>query len=280
MLFIRLTLNELIKIFSKWRSYIGFAAIAILMPLIIWGISKGGSGMQQQVERQLSDSFFIVGSLVNGFLATHLVMNFLWIHIPFLVALVAGDVVAGEGAAGTFRIYLTRPVSRTRILNSKLIATAIYTLILIVFFALMSLGLGRIWLGGGDLLIMHKGVLLLPESTAWARFGLAFLFATGTMLVVAALTFMFSTMVNNGIGPIIGAMAIVIIGLAISNIPISIFEDIQPYLFTSYFDIWQQAFYDPIPWGEIGKGFLLLGIYLAGFLAISYAIFLRKDITS
>ncbi len=280
MLFFSLTYNELVKIFSKWRSYIGFLAIGVFLPLILWGISKGGGGYEQAVENQLKNSFYVVGSLINGFLATHMVMNFLWVHIPFLVALVAGDVVAGEGASGTFRIYLTRPVSRINILSSKLTATFFYTFLLIFFFALMSLGLGTIWLGAGDLLVMHKGVLILPPGMAWARFGLSFLFATGTMFVVAALTFMFSTMVNNGIGPIIGAMALIIIGLAIANIPLTFFEDIKPYIFTSYFDVWRMAFYDPIPWNEIGKSFLVLGLYTIGFLGVSYFIFLRKDITS
>lgn len=111
--------NELIKISSKWRSYIGFIALAVLMPLVMWGFSVGGSEIHDDMTSQLQDSFIVVGSVFNGFLATYLVMNFLWVHIPFLVTLVAGDVVAGEGAAGTFRIYLTRPVSRFKIMLSS-----------------------------------------------------------------------------------------------------------------------------------------------------------------
>ena len=41
-------------------------------------------------------------------------MNSLWIHIPFLISLVAGDQLAGEGTAGTYRILLIRPPSRRR----------------------------------------------------------------------------------------------------------------------------------------------------------------------
>ncbi|MCF7803645.1 MAG: ABC transporter permease subunit [Candidatus Marinimicrobia bacterium] len=277
---LRLVTNELIKIFGKWRSYIGFAALAILMPLVIWGMSKGSSGIEQSMTHQLQNSFIITGNVFNGFLATYFTMNFLWIHIPFLVVLVAGDVVAAEGASGTFRLYLTRPVSRFRVLTSKVTATGIYTVMLVLFFALMSLGLGSLWLGTGDLIVRHNGILILPPEMAWPRFGLSFLFATGTMLVVAALSFMFSSMVNNGIGPIIGAMAVIIVGLMISNIPIELFEQIQPYLFTSYFDIWSKAFHDPIPWKEIGGNAVVLAVYAAAFLGVSYTIFLRKDILS
>jgi len=276
----RLIYNELVKIFGKWRSYIGFAAIAILIPLILWGISKSGPAFERDVTRSLQGGFMVVGSVVNGFLATHWILNFLWIHIPFLITLVAGDVIAGEGAAGTLRIYLTRPVSRGTVLTAKLSATFIYTALLILFFALMSLGLGSLWLGTGDLVVFHQGVLVLPKQVAWVRFLLAFGFATGMMLVVAALCFMFSAMVSNAIGPIIGAMAVIIIGLAISTIPIDWFAAIKPYIFTTYFDIWQQVFFDPIPWGKIGHGALVLGVYGMGFVLISYLIFLRKDILS
>jgi ABC-2 type transport system permease protein len=271
---------ELIKIFGKKRSLLGFLALAVLMPLIIWGFSKGATGIEQDIVRQLEGSFIIVGSIFNGFLVTYITMNFLWVHIPFLLMLVAGDVVAGEGAAGTFRIILTRRVSRVKILIAKLIATYLYTIVLITFFVIMSLGLGSLWLGIGDLVVFDEGILILPQEMAWARFALAFLFASFVMIVVVTLCFMFSSMVNNGIGPIIGAMAIIIIGLAIANIPIDIFEKISPYIFTSYFNIWQKAFFDPIPWRDIGNDAIVLTIYTLVFIIISTIQFIRKDIST
>ena len=277
-MFYGLLKNEMVKISGKWRSFIGFISIGILLPLILWGCKLGGGEIHRDMARQLQDSFVVVGSIVNGFLATHLVMNFLWVHIPFLVTLVAGDVVAGEGAAGTLRIYLTRPVSRAKILMSKLMATYLYVVALIGFFALMSLGLGSLWLGTGDLIVFHQGILILPQQTAWVRFALSFLLGIGVMFVVASLCFMFSTMVNNGIGPMIGAMAVIIVGLAVSNIPLDLFEKMRVYLFTTYFDIWKKAFYEPIPWREIGENGLILALYTTGFLGISFAIFTRKDV--
>jgi len=274
--------NEIIKIFGRWRSFIGFIAIGVLLPLILWGFKTGSEGIDRSMTRQLQDTFIIVGSVFNSFLVTHLVMNFLWVHIPILVTLVAGDVVASEGSSGTFRIYLTRPVSRFKILFAKLITTYIYTGVLISFGAVLSLGLGSLMLGTGDLIIFHEGILILPPSTALLRFGLSFLFSAGLMCVVASLSFMFSTMVNNGIGPMVGAMAVILVGLAISNIPINadVFVMIRPYLFTSYFDIWQMAFYDPIPWSDIGKSVFVLALYMIGFIGISFTVFLRKDILS
>ena len=99
---LRLIHNELLKIIGRWRSYIGFIGIAILMPLILWGFSYGGGEIHDEYIKQFGDSFIVVGSIFNAFLATYIMMNAFWIHIPFLVALAAGDAVAAEGAAGTF----------------------------------------------------------------------------------------------------------------------------------------------------------------------------------
>ncbi|MCK7520020.1 MAG: ABC transporter permease [Ignavibacteriales bacterium] len=46
-------------------------------------------------------------------------LNALVVHIPFLITLVAGDLLAGEATAGTYRILVTRPVSRFKIVFSK-----------------------------------------------------------------------------------------------------------------------------------------------------------------
>jgi hypothetical protein len=40
MLVLKATRLELIKIFSKWRTYIGFATVAVLIPLIMWLVRK------------------------------------------------------------------------------------------------------------------------------------------------------------------------------------------------------------------------------------------------
>ncbi|MBT3217335.1 MAG: ABC transporter permease subunit [Candidatus Marinimicrobia bacterium] len=270
--------NELLKITGRWRSYIGFIGIAILMPLILWGFSYGGGEIHDEYASELGDNFIVVGSIFNAFLATYIVMNAFWIHMPFLVALAAGDAVAAEGAAGTFRIILTRSTSRLKILFAKLFATWIYTALLILFLAFMSLGIGSIWLGVGDLIVFDKGILILDQSEAWVRMTLAFGLAILIMCVVATLCFMFSTMVNNGIGPIIGAIFLIVIGYIIMAIPIELFEKMEPYIFVTYFDVWVQAFKDPIPWDRIIKSLGVLALYTVGFIGISIGVFINKDI--
>ncbi|MBC8215606.1 MAG: ABC transporter permease subunit [Candidatus Marinimicrobia bacterium] len=270
--------NELLKITGRWRSYIGFVGIAILMPFILWGFSYGGGQIHEDYMSKIGDSFIVTGSVFNAFLATYILLNALWIHIPFLVTLAAGDIVAAEGAAGTFRITLTRSVSRLKILMAKLFAAWIYTATLLIFIAVLSLGLGSLWLGAGDLIVFDKGILIFDQTEALWRMFLSFTLAILVMWVVAALCFMFSAMVDNGIGPIIGSMFLIVIGYIIMAIPLDLFDAIEPYIFVTYFSVWLHAFKEPIPWDVILKSLSVLSLYTAGFIGISIAVFLRRDI--
>lgn len=270
--------NELLVIIGRWRSYIGFIGISILMPLILWGFVYGSSELHQDYVGELGGNFIVVGNIFNSFLATYIIMNALWIHIPFLITLAAGDSVAADGSNGIFRITLTRSVSRIKILLSKLFATYIYTAALIIFCAFWSLGVGSIVLGTGDLITIDNGILILNESQAWIRMALSFTLAIFVMCTVATLCFMFSSMVNNAVGPIIGTMFLIIISYMIMGIPLEIFEKIEPYLFVKYFNVWWDAFKDPIPWVKISKKLGVLALYSIGFLGVSIYVFINKDI--
>lgn len=276
---------ENIKTFCKWRTGIGFLAIGVLLPLMMIGMSldlgHGPSAMAVRAVKNLSENFFIVGSIFNGFSAAYFVMNSLWVLIPFLIALVAGDQIAGESAAGTFRISLIRPVSRTQIISAKFITTLIYTVLLILFMGLLSIGIGILLFGRGYFLVPRPGdILVLLEGQTWLRFGLAYLLAIWAMWAVASLAFFLSTLAENSLGPVIGTMAILITSLIISKTPLQIFSKVKPFLFTTYIDGWRKAFQEPIPWHEINSGVLYLAIYILGFFALSLIIFNRKDILS
>ena len=272
---------ELFKTYAKWRTYIGFIVVAVIIPLVMWAMKiEGGKFIQYQM-RTLQNDFFITGNLFNGWFIAQLIMNSLWVQVPFLISLVAGDQLAGEATAGTFRLTLIRPVSRTRILNSKYITTLLYTASLVCTIALLSVGLGLLIFGSGDLLVIDRDMLtILPESEMWWRFTLAYSLAILSMCVVASLAFLFSSFVENAIGPIIATMAVVVVLLIISNLPVESFEPVKPYLFTTYENVWLQAFKNPVDWDKIIKSCSILAAYSVGFWLITLFVFRRKDILS
>jgi len=275
----RLYVNEIIKTFTRWRTYIGFGAIGIGVLLAMWGFSVGGSAIQRDLLRNMGDEFITTGNLANGLWASHLLLNTLFIHIPFLITLVAGDIVAGEGTAGTFRIYLTRPVSRSKVLTAKLLVAATYSTALVAWLGVLSLGIGTAWLGLGDVFLLdQEGILILPWDMALARFVLAYLFASAIMFTVTALTFLFSVMVTNAIGPIVGTMAVLMVAMVLTVLDLDALKWLQEGLFTYHFRLWQYAFHDPIPWDRVGDSLINLGVYAAVFVALAFVLFKRKDV--
>jgi ABC-2 type transport system permease protein len=274
--------NEILKTYKKWRTYIGFIAIAVLVPIVHLALKLEGGGMVKRLMRDFAADFFIVGNLFNGYFITFFIMNSLWVHVPFLIALVAGDQLAGEATGGTFRLLLIRPVSRSRILFMKYITALFYSFTLITFLAVLSLGIGVVLFGAGDLLVPlpARSLVVIPKAEVLSRMVLAFGLATISMWCVASLAFFFSSLVENAIGPIVGTMAVIIIFIIISNIQVELFEAVKPYLFTTYFTVWQKAFEEPISWDTIFHHAAILLGYSIGFYLITWYIFVKKDVLS
>ena len=276
---IKLINIELYKIFKKWRTYIGFIVIAVLIPMIEIAISIEGTRSLNFVTREIRQTFIFVGNLLNTYFVSYLILNSLAIHIPFLITLVAGDLLAGEATAGTYRILITRPISRFEIVTSKFIAGIIYTFLLILWLAVISLGLGYFLFGTGELIVLKSGtIIILAKNDIFWRFLFAYGFALLSMGVVASLALMFSSLVENAIGPIISTMAIIIIFIIISAINIDIFQSIKPYLFTSYMNTWSSFFDNPMDTSEIIKSVSVLTGHIIVFFGLTLFIFHKKDI--
>ena len=265
-----LFINEFIKVINKKRTYISFALITVLIPFIVLAVKNGGGALERTMYGQLGDSFIFVGSLINGNLSTYIIIAILISHMPFLSTIVASEIVSGEYSKGTFRMYLTRPVSRNLVLLSKLIVVILYTTLMMLYFIFYTLFISRIILGNGDLVVFHEGLLVLDPSDVMWRFALCFWLSNILMLTVSSLCFMLSTFSRNSVTPIIVTISIVFIGTAIAFIPIELFEKINPYLFTGYIDLFLTAFHDPLPTNLFINEYLVCGICSAatsfGFL--------------
>ena len=272
---------ELYKIFKKWRTYIGLIAIGVLVPVIQIAIMLEGKDTINFMTRDLQQSFIFVGNLLNGYLISYFILNSLTVHIPFLIALVAGDLLAGEATSGTYRILITRPVSRTKLIAAKFSAGLIYTCILVLWLAVMSMVLGIIIFGIGELIVLKSSMVIIfaRDDILW-RFLAGYGFAALSMGVVASLAFLFSSLVENAIGPIVSTMAVIIVFVIISAININIFNNIRPFLFTTYMNSWRLFFDNPVDFSEIIKSVCILLGHIIIFFGLTTLIFKRKDILS
>ncbi len=272
---------ELLKIFRKWRTYIGFIAIGILVPLLHLAMYLEGQNSIDFVTRGLKDSFILVGNLLNGYWISYIILNALTIHIPFLITLVAADLLAGEATAGTYRILVTRPVSRMQIVTSKFLAGIIYTGSLILWLAIISLVLGLIVFGSGELIVVgSQAIIIFDKSDVLWRFFLAYGFGILSMSVVCSLAILFSSLVENAIGPIVSTIAVIIIFMILSAFDVEILRELKPYLFTNYILDWREFFNDPLDISEITKSVLILSGHIILFFTATSFIFYKKDILS
>src|SRR5258707_232981 len=286
---------ELFKIFRRPRPYIPFAAIAAMILIIQLGLKFDGKSYLELMMSSLSDSFYIpYGMIMNGYLVAFVILNTLLIQVPLLVALVAGDIIAGEANMGTLRLLVIRPVSRTRLLLVKFYASVIYTVLLLAWMALLALFLSMLLFGTNDMMIARNTVMeQIKSSDVLWRYIAAFGYATVALSTVAALAFLLSVFAENSIGPIVSTISIVIVLTILSEMRIPLYDNtVKPWLFTSHMLAWKGFFYSrsdgqgaavtgsvenlPAILRSLG---ILLG-YIVAFVTTAIVAFKKKDILS
>ena len=269
---------EMSKVFSKWRTFIGFMALAFLIPVVVIAMSVEGGKFLTFATQSLSQNFDINGNLMNGYAVAFIILSSLYVHVPFLITLVAGEVLAGEAAAGTYRVLLTRPLSRSTMVNAKYRAALTYTILLVACMAALSLGLGTSIMGTGDLLVIRQKITVIPVHDLLWRFGFAYSWAALGMITVASIAFLCSALVENAIGPIMTTMALIIVMTIISAIDVPLFDYLRPLFFTTHMNGWKLFFDDPINWQRVATSFSVLLLHIVGCFVATHIVIRRKDI--
>jgi ABC-2 type transport system permease protein len=277
----QLTRIELFKIFKKPRTYIAFAAIGLIILLIQLAMYADGEAYMEFMLQNINAAFDIEGKKMNGYFIFYLILHTLLVHVPLLICLVAGDAVAGEANMGTLRLLVAKPISRTALLVSKFMAAAIYTLLLLTFMAVLGL-LGSIALFGvSDLMVQKSDMfILIDKSDVLWRYFAAYGFAALSMITVAALAFLFSVFADNSIGPIIGAMSVVIVATILTTMDIPVFYALKPFLFTNHMLNWKGFFDRPVDVREVLKSALVLLFHIVLFVSLAVYFFRKKDVLS
>ena len=282
------------KIFKRPRTFIAFGVITAIILLVQVAMKFGGEEYVGLVMSGLSGTFDApAGQVLNGYFVCFIILNLLLIHVPILVALIAGDMISGEANMGTLRLLLTKPVSRVQLLLVKFFAAASYTLILLIWVAILSL-LVSIWLFGTNELFVARGleVNILSSSDILWRYIAAFGFAAVALITVASLAFMFSTFSDNSIGPIVACVSVIIVFTILTQLQIPFYDEtVKPWLFTTHMLGWKGFFYVKGEQGvtidgsiENSSAILKSGLILLCntfvFLAVAIWHFNRKNILS
>ena len=285
---------ELFKIFRRPRTYIAFAVITLIILLIQIALKFGGEEYVGLMMSGLNESFEVpMDQILNGYLVCFIILNLLLIHVPILVALVAGDAIAGEANMGTLRLLVSKPVSRTKLLAIKFLASSVYTLLLLIWVAVLALFLSMLLFGTNSLAVPRELEFNIIESgdILW-RYAAAFVFAAISLICVASLAFMLSVFAENSVSPIVVTVSVIIVFTILTQMQVPFYDEtIKPYLFTTHMLGWKGFFYVKGMEGETIKGSienfsaiiksaLILMLYIFGFLAVSVFYFRRKNILS
>ena len=286
---------ETIKIFRRPRTYISFGAITAVVFIIQLALKVDGKSYIDFLTSSVGNTIEIPREkMLNGYLVCFLILNTLLIQVPLLIALVAADQIAGEANMGTLRLLITKPLSRTQLMLGKFGASVIYTVLLLVWMAVMALAISILLFGVNDMVILRSEVIeQIEQSDVLWRYMAAFGFAAVALTTVASLAFLFSVFADNSIGPIVTTMSVVIVFTILSEMNIPLYDTtVKPWLFTTHMVAWKGFFYLKVNadgqtirgslenFPAIMRSLVILFGYIILFVTSAILVFKKKNILS
>jgi len=279
-LFLRQLCSELLKLFARKRTYMGFGAFLAVESLILLLLQTPGA--KKMFTRSMMQHGLDFSHYFSGLTLAYVMMsNTVFVLGSLYLALVCGDIVSKEVEDGTMRMVLSRPVSRARILLLKYLTCLVYTGMLTIFIVVSSLLLGIADRGLGGLIIVAPWEHLFAfyeSGPGLERFALSTCLLCFMMLTISNLGFMFSCFNMKPASATVLTLSLFIADTIIRNVPY--FENIHPYFLSRNMAMWTQAFQPTISWMNLLHSVLYLGSFDLLFLAIGAFYFARRDFKS
>jgi ABC-2 type transport system permease protein len=272
---------ELLKLFARKRTYIGFVFFLAIELLILTHpqVPMNRRRLERDMPLEGFDLSAYFGGLTLGFQVIAVTMFTLG---SVYLALVCGDIISKEVEDGTMRMVLSRPVSRLRILVLKYLTCIAYTVLLAAFVVLTSLGLSILLKGVGTGLVVvapweHVTGVFSPRE-GLERLALGSAALTFCLLSISTLGFMFSCFNLKPATATVLTLSVYLFDDILRNLPV--FSDYRNDFLTHHTAVWQHLFEMTIPWARIGQSFAYLAIFDLVALAIATFYFLRRDFKS
>jgi len=279
-LFLRQFYSELLKLFARKRTYLGFGAFLAVEALIL--LLRQTPGAKRMFTRAMTLHGLDFSHYYSGLTLAYLMIDAtVFVLGSLYLALVCGDIVSKEVEDGTMRMVLSRPISRTRILALKYLTCLVYNCILTLFIVGSSLLLGIADRGLGGLIViepMQHLFAFYEAGPGLERFALSAGLLCFIMLTLTNLGFMFSCFNIKPASATVLTLSLFLVDFTVGHVPY--FEDIRGCFLTHHMSMWTQAFQPTIPWTELLHSALYLGAFDLLFLAIGAFYFARRDFKS
>jgi ABC-2 type transport system permease protein len=201
--------------------------------------------------------------------------------------IVAGDIVASEFTTGTIKMLAIRPISRSRILLSKYIASLLFALTCLAVYFATAVLVGGILEGFKGFSVPHVGLSFGSDyaisATHKTHYLIYLLQQSGYYFVeiglFVTLSFLVSTIFKSSSMAIGISSFLLFFNLIFARILAIQFDWMKYYLFINT-DLTQfAAGNSPIrPSMTLTSALITIAIYFVGMLAITWTIFNRRDI--
>ncbi len=271
--------NELIKLFGKKRTYIGFGAFVVVQVLML-GMFKY-SHWQRGMERMLEGNGYLATEYISALTASVvMLMPQIALLMPLYATLTGGDLVAKESEDGTLRMILSRPISRFRLLLVKWTAGFFFGVLLVVSLGASALALASIlfpW-KGMFVFIPGQAFSVLSANEGLLRYIFAHFFLAMNVGVMLSIAFMFSCWNMKPAAATILALSFLFVSAVMERIPF--FEEYQNWFITHHFESWLLVFQNPVPWPLIVQSQIVLLAVNATVFIIGLMVFQTRDIKS
>jgi len=261
--------SEWTKTLRRPRTYVALAFVAFIPAVVALALWLNPPDLGD------ADRFFYTATQTGLLFPAAMLDIMSRLVLVVVVALFAGDAIAGEANTGNLRYMLLRPVARARLLAAKLVITVVLTIAAAVFLTGTATLAGGLAFGFEPL---ELEIFFEDQSVTnlLGHIGMATAYVSWTLASVVAFAFMISTMTDSP-----AAAAGAGVGLGVTSQILNEIESlggIRDLLPTRYIDAWRGLFWSNRVPDDMWSGLIQPIPWVVLFLAVAWVWFQRKDV--
>lgn len=260
---------ELARQLRRRRTRLTLGFLLVLPVLLLLSFEIGDAGGRGRTFADMATSSGLNFAVFTLFAST----GFLLVVV---VALFFGDTVASEASWSSLKYLLAAPVPRVRLLRQKAIVAGVLSLFGLALLTAVSLGVGVLWYGAGNLATITGEAVPFPTGLVSLAAATAYLAVHLTWIAGLALWLSVST--DAPLGAVGGAVVVSILSEILDQI--TALGSLRAYLPTHYSTAYADLLGAEADWTEVAHGAFSALAYAALFTALAIWRFHRKDITS
>ncbi len=261
--------TELYKSTRRLRTYVAYAIVCLIPVIITVAIKANPPGPPGD------GGFLLFLGSQSGLLIPAVALRFTSeFLLVIVVALFAGEAIAGEATWGNLRYLLMRPIPRGRLFTSKLIVATLcgwFAVLLVVIVGLIA---------GGIAFGLEPIGFFSTQTTSQilGHLALSTAYVCWILMSVISFSFMIGVMTDSTFGSIFAGVGLWMTWLILDQIePLGSIRDAFP---THYSGDWVWLFTRDYLSPDLWRGSLLTLGYVVVFLGFAFWWFRRKDVLS